>query len=49
MLKKLIILILLPLLFLSCTIKKNEEITISSCGSVTETKILKHIIKDFVK
>ena len=49
MLKKLIILILLPLLFCSCTSKKNEEITFSSWGSVTETKILKQIIKDFEK
>ena len=48
MLKRLLILTIIPFLLCSCSNKnKTEEICFSSWGSVTETKILKQIINDF--
>ncbi len=46
MLKRLLILFIIPLLT-ACNQNNKEEITFSSWGSVTETKILKNIIKNF--
>ena len=50
MLKRFIILSLLPiLLFCACTKNTQEEITFSSWGSVTEVGILNNIIKEYEK
>ncbi|MCQ2738794.1 MAG: sugar ABC transporter substrate-binding protein [bacterium] len=49
MLKKLIILLLLPLLLCGCTKTKQEEISFASWGSVTEVGILHNIIDNFEK
>ena len=49
MLKRLLILFLIPFLLTACNQNNKEEITFSSWGSVTETQILKNIIKDFEK
>ncbi len=47
--KKLLLLFLIPLLLCGCTLNKQEEITFSSWGSVSEVKILNQIISDFEK
>ena len=47
MLKKLLFLTIIPFLFCSCTNNNVENITFSSWGSVTETKILKQQISNF--
>ncbi len=47
MLKKLLVLLFIPLIFCSCTKNNVEEISFSSWGSITETQILKKIISDF--
>ena len=49
MLKKLLILVLLPFFLCSCTNRHENEIVFSSWGSVTEVKIIKQIISDFEK
>lgn len=45
--KKLLLLFLVPFIICGCTKQKQEEITFSSWGSVSEVKILKKIISDF--
>ena len=47
LIKRLIILLVIPLIFSACTSDKREEITFSSWGSITEVSILEKIIKDF--
>ena len=47
MLKRLLILIIFPLLLCSCSKNNVEEIQFSSWGSVTETKILSNLIKEY--
>ena len=47
MLKKLLILLFLPLILCSCTKNQTEEITFSSWGSITETEIINKVIKEF--
>lgn len=47
MLKRLLILLILPLMFSSCTQNKTEIIEFSSWGSVTEVKILENAIQEF--
>ena len=47
MLKRLIILLFIPLLLCGCNKDNRTEITFSSWGSVTEVGILNKIIKDF--
>ncbi len=47
--KKAVITFLIPLLLCGCTLNKQEEITFSSWGSVSEVKILNQIISDFEK
>lgn len=47
MLKRFLILLLLPLLLCACTKSTKEEITFSSWGSVTEVGILDKIIKNY--
>lgn len=47
MLKKLFVLLMLPLFLCSCKKNDIEEITFSSWGSVTEVKILKDVIREF--
>lgn len=49
MLKRFLILCLLPILLCACTKNKQEEITFSSWGSVTEVGILNEIIKEYEK
>ena len=49
MLKKLLILFLLPFFLCSCTGRNENEITFSSWGSITELKIIEQIIADFEK
>ena len=49
MLKRLLILFLIPFIFCSCTTKNVEEISFSSWGSVTETKILAGLISNYEK
>ena len=45
--KKLLLLLLMPFILSGCTPNTQEEITFSSWGSVSEVKILNHIIADF--
>lgn len=47
MLKRLIILFLLPFLLCSCSRTNVEEITFSSWGSITETQILNKLITEY--
>ena len=47
MIKKILFLIILSILFSACTKTKQEIITFSSWGSVTETKILNDIINQY--
>ena len=47
MLKKLLILLFIPLILCGCNNDSREEITFSSWGSVTEVGILNTIIKEF--
>ncbi len=47
MLKKLFSIFLIPFLFCSCSKNNVEEISFSSWGSITETKILENAIKNF--
>lgn len=47
MLRKLLILFLIPFMLCACTKSNVEEVTFSSWGSITETKILEHVISDF--
>lgn len=47
MLKKLLILLVLPFLLVGCAKKNVEEITFSSWGSVTEVAIINKVIDDF--
>lgn len=47
MLKRVLVLAILPLLLSACSKNTGEEIVFSSWGSITETKILTGIIKDF--
>ena len=47
MLKKLLILLLIPFILCACEKKTKEEITFSSWGSVTEVRIINKIISDF--
>ena len=49
MLKRFLILCLLPILLCACTKNQQEEITFSSWGSVTEVGILNEIIKEYEK
>ena len=49
MLKRFLILCLLPILLCACTKNQEEEITFSSWGSVTEVGILNEIIKEYEK
>lgn len=49
MLKRLLILCILSFLLCACTPKKQEVITFSSWGSVTEVEILSKIIKEYEK
>ena len=49
MLKKLLILILIPFLLCSCSRNNIEEISFASWGSATETKILHSLISEFEK
>lgn len=49
MLKKLLLILLLPFLLCACTKTKVEEISFSSWGSITEVQILNKIISDFEK
>lgn len=47
MLKKLFLILLVPLFFCGCSKDLREEITFASWGSATEVKVLKQIINDF--
>lgn len=47
MLKRLLLLVFIPILLCSCTKDDREEITFSSWGSVTEVGVLKEIISEF--
>ena len=47
MLKKILILFVSTVLLSGCSAKKQEEITFSSWGSVTEVQVLRQIITDF--
>lgn len=47
MIKKLLFLIIVPLILCGCTKQTKEEITFSSWGSVSEVKIIKQIISEF--
>lgn len=47
MLKRLLILILLPFILCACTRNNIEEISFSSWGSITETEILTRLISDY--
>lgn len=47
MIKKLLLLILIPFILSGCTNRNIEEITFSTWGSVSEVKILKSIISEF--
>ena len=47
MLKKLLILLLIPFILCACEKNTKEEITFSSWGSVTEVRIINKIISDF--
>ena len=49
MLKRLLILLLLPLFLCSCTQNNVVELSFSSWGSITETGILKELIADYQK
>lgn len=49
MIKKILLLLLIPLIFTACSTKNYEEIVFSSWGSVTEVEIIKKIITDFEK
>lgn len=49
MLKRFLILCLLPILLCACTKNQQEEITFSSWGSVTEVGIINEIIKEYEK
>ena len=49
MLKKILLLAILPFLFSSCVKEDREIITFSSWGSVTETQILEKVINEFEK
>ena len=47
MLKRLLILLLIPFVLCACTKSANEEITFASWGSITEVSIIENVIKDF--
>lgn len=47
MIKKLLLLSLIPFILSGCTKENYEELTFSSWGSVSEVKIIKQIISDF--
>lgn len=47
LIRKILILLLLPLLFTSCSTQKQEIVTFSSWGSATEVKIIEQIIHNF--
>lgn len=49
MLKRLLVLLFIPFLLCSCGKKNIEEITFSSWGSITETRILTELINDYEK
>ncbi len=49
MLKKFLFFLICSVIFSGCSPKKQEEITFSSWGSVTEVQVLKEIISDFEK
>ena len=49
MLKRLLILLLLPFFLCSCTQNNEVELSFSSWGSITETGILKELIADYQK
>ena len=49
MLKRLLILFLIPFILCGCTKSNIEEINFSSWGSITETKILSRLITDYEK
>lgn len=49
MLKHLLILFLIPFILCSCAKTNQEEISFSSWGSITETKILNNLIKKYEK
>ena len=47
MLKKFLFFLVCSIFLSGCTVKKQEEITFSSWGSVTEVQVLRQIISDF--
>lgn len=49
MLKRLLLLLLIPFILCGCSKDEKEVITFSSWGSITETQILEHLINDFQK
>lgn len=49
MLKKLLILLIIPIILCACKRNNQEEIVFSSWGSVTEVQVLNKIIDDFEK
>ncbi len=49
MLKRLLILLIVPFILCSCSKKSVEEIKFSSWGSITETQILNHLISEYEK
>lgn len=47
MLKRLLILLIIPFILCACTNSTKEEITFASWGSITEVSIIENVIKDF--
>ena len=49
MIKKILLLLLIPFILTACSKNDCEEIVFSSWGSITEVEILKKIITDYEK
>ena len=49
MLKRLLLLILIPIFLCSCSSKNSSEITFASWGSITEVQVLSRVISEFEK